>query len=105
MSELRDITRIDQGEALQRQTAELIREEQRLDEALERFFRKYEELKARHLEARSGWERRFNPPMAGAYAGWSAHGSRDHRVELAQIAEAPIDTGGVSGSRPAEPRP
>ena len=77
-------------ETLNRQTGELTEMEERLDAELDRFFRRYEELTERHLENRTTWQRRFNPPVAAAYGAWKQHGQRDHRLELAQLAEAPL---------------
>lgn len=81
---------IDASEALQRQTAALLVDERRLDDELARFFRKYEEIRGRHAEHRTSWERRFNPPLEAAYAAFRSHGARDHRVELARFAEVPM---------------
>lgn len=90
MSGVEVVTRAKANEQLQRQTGELTEQEERLEDELVRFFRRYEELVERHLENRTRWQRDFNPMIAAAYGSWKTHGQREHRVELAQLAEAPL---------------
>ena len=62
-------------EALQMQTAEFVAWERRRRADAEKFYEKYEELKARHGETGTDWGRRFEPIEKAGYDVWRSRES------------------------------
>jgi hypothetical protein len=94
MSRVEDGVRVlaagDRTEALHRQAAQLVAEFDRLTDEEARLFRRMEELRAQLLEVGARWEPVLNPAREAAYGVVRQHGEREHRLELATLAEAPL---------------
>jgi hypothetical protein len=84
------VTRVDRTEVLHRRAADVLSDLERLSADEERLFRRIEELRGQLLEVGSRWEPVLTPPREAAYGAWRAHGAREHRLELATLAEAPV---------------
>jgi hypothetical protein len=80
----------DRTEGVHRQAAAQVSVGERLVEELGRFFRRNDELREQMLELGSRWEPVYAPMLEAAYGAFRTHGAREHRVELATLAEAPV---------------
>jgi hypothetical protein len=84
------INRANRSETLHRRAGEVREELDRVMEQIDRAFAHMEKAKTELLDAGSRWEPVLAPPLEAAYGAWKKHGARDHRIELAQVAEAPL---------------
>ncbi|HKE79036.1 MAG TPA: hypothetical protein VKB54_06995 [Solirubrobacteraceae bacterium] len=88
--DVRLLAAADRGEGLHRRAAEIIDDLDRLDDEETRLFRRMEDARAQLLEIGSRWEPVLSPARQAAYGAWRQHGNREHRLELASLAEAPV---------------
>lgn len=63
------------GRAGHTRAAELVDEQRRLNERLDRFFRHVDETRRLLLEDGSRWEPVMDAPVDAAYQAWRAHGT------------------------------
>jgi hypothetical protein len=80
----------DRTEALHRQAAQLVDELDRLTDEEDRLFRRIDVLRGQLLEVGVRWEPVLRPTREAAFGTWRTHGTREHRLELASLAEAPL---------------
>ena len=62
----------------------------RLREQIDRVFKHTEEAREQMLAEGSRWEPVLDAVLGAAHGAWQQHGEREHRLELATLAEAPL---------------
>lgn len=90
-SSVRVLDASSRAETAHNRAAELVREQRRLTDRLDAFFRAVDEVKALMLDEGSLWSGPvLDPPVDAARSAWLSRGPTENRVELRTLADPPM---------------